>query len=460
MVLRGDGTVITMTSKDVLRSQVMAQVMDGKLDQAGAAGRLGISIRQVKRLKRRMQDEGVQGLLSKKRGMPSNRRTPANLLARAVALIGEHYADFGPTLACEKLNERHGIELSVETVRQAMLRSGLWKARRGAGARTHAMRERRARRGELIQIDGSPHDWFEGRAARCCLLVFIDDATSELMALRFVDAETTLGYMSLLEEHVRTHGLPAAIYSDRHSIFQVNKGDNKDVSQEQTQFARALEQLGIEGIQANSPQAKGRVERANQTLQDRLVKEMRLQGISSQAAANAWLPQFIRAFNRRFAVKASALEDAHVPYVGERTALRRILSIHTGRRLSPNLSCQFKSLLYQINVPGQGLALRGAEVTVVSHPEHATEIVWRGRVLPHTCTSKPVRQNEAVDGKDVNSKVELALQTRRTPPQPIGHPWKQRMAAPAGTSPRTEFAHPKAHLVPVPVSCPTGDIST
>ena len=443
--------MIKMTVKDVLRSQVMAQVEDGKLDQASAAARLGISVRQVKRLKRRMLAEGVQGLLSKKRGLPSNRRTAPEVLASAVALIGEHYADFGPTLACEKLLERHDIKLSVETVRQAMLRAGLWRAKRGAGARTYAMRERRARRGELIQIDGSPHDWFEGRAPRCSLLVFIDDATSELTALRFVDTETTLGYMSLLEEHICKHGLPAALYSDRHSIFRVNKASNKDVSDEQTQFARALDQLGIEGIQANSPQAKGRVERANQTLQDRLVKEMRLQGISSQAAANAWLPQFIRAFNRRFAVKPAALDDAHVVYTGEHAALHRILSVHTQRRLSSNLSCQFAGLLYQVRVSGEGLALRGAEVTVVTHPDSATEIVWQGRLLPHTCTSKPVRQAEAVNGKEVNSKVDLVLEKRRTPPQPIGHPWKRRMDTAPGAVPlHAEFAHTKATLVPGP----------
>jgi transposase len=440
--------VIAMTAKDVLRSQVMAQVLEGKLDQASAAGRLGISVRQIKRLKRRMLDEGTEGLLSRKRGKPSNRRTPAAVLEKATALIGAHYADFGPTLACEKLEEVHEIKLSVETVRQAMLRAGLWKARRGAGARTHAMRERRARRGELIQIDGSPHDWFEGRAPRCCLLVFIDDATSELMALRFVDAETTLGYMGLLEEHVLSHGLPAAIYSDRHSIFQVNRGDHKDVSHTQTQFARALEQLGIEGIQANSPQAKGRVERANQTLQDRLVKEMRLQDIDSQEAANAWLPQFIRAFNRRFAVRPAAPDDAHVRYVGTKAALRRILSVHTKRRLSSNLSCQLDGMLYQVRAAGQGLSLRGADVDIVTHPESATEILWQGRVLPHTLSSKPIKQREAIDSKDVNATVEQAL-ARRTPPQPIGHPWKKRMATQPGTTPvRAEFAHSKAHMVP------------
>lgn len=442
--------MIKMTTKDVLRSQVMAQVMEGKLDQAGAASRLGISVRQVKRLKRRLQDEGTQGLLSKKRGVPSNRRTPPDVLDKAITLIGERYADFGPTLACEKLNELHEITLSVETVRQAMLRAGLWKARRGAGIRTHAIRERRARRGELIQIDGSPHDWFEGRAPRCCLLVFIDDATSELMALRFVDTETTLGYMGLLEQYVLEHGLPAALYSDRHSIFQINRGDRQDVSHTQTQFARALEQLGIEGIQANSPQAKGRVERANQTLQDRLVKEMRLQGISSQEAANAWLPQFMRALNRRFAVTPIIAGDAHVPYTGKAAALRQILSIHTPRRLSSNLSCQFDGLLYQVQPTDRGLALRGAEVTIVTHPASATAVLWQGRVLPHTLSSKAVKQHAAVDGKEVNSKVDRAL-SRRTPPQPIGHPWKKKMTTTPGTlPPRADFVHGKAHLVPVP----------
>lgn len=438
-----------MTAKEVLRSQVMAQVVEGKLDQASAAARLGISVRQVKRLKRRLQDEGTQGLLSKKRGRPSNRRTPPETLAKALALIGERYADFGPTLACEKLEELHEIKLSVETVRQAMLRAGLWKARRGAGIRTHAIRERRARRGELIQIDGSPHDWFEGRAPRCCLLVFIDDATSELMALRFVDTETTFGYMGLLEQYVLEHGLPAAIYSDRHSIFQVNRGDRKDASHTQTQFARALEQLGIEGIQANSPQAKGRVERANQTLQDRLVKEMRLQGISSQEQANAWLPQFMRALNRRFAVVPASPGDAHVPYVGESAALRRILSVHTPRRLSGNLSCQMDGLLYQIQPADRGLALRGADVSIVTHPSSPTEVLWQGRVLPYTLSTKAVKRQDAVDGKEVNSKVDRAL-SRRTPPPPVGHPWKKKMTVPPGaTPPRAQFEHAKAHLGPL-----------
>ncbi len=432
-----------MSDKELLRSQVMAQLVEGRIDQGSAARRLGIGVRQVKRLKRAYQQDGPKGLVSAKRGQPSNRRTRPELVEQAIALIGTRYADFGPTLAAEKLLELHQIKLSVETVRQAMLRAGLWRARKGAGARTYPMRERRARRGELIQIDGSPHDWFEGRAPRCSLLVFIDDATGELMALRFVHAETTLGYMEVLEQYIVRHGLPAALYSDRHSIFQINKGDKKPTGNEQTQFGRALYQLGIESIQANSPQAKGRVERANQTLQDRLVKEMRLQGISSQNAANAWLPQFMRAFNRRFAVKASMQGDAHVPYVGQKAALRRILAVHTQRRLSPNLSCQYGGVLYQVHSADRGLALRGAGITVVQHVNGAVELVWQDRPLEYTTSSNPEKQGPSVDGKDVNGKVDVAL-SRRGPPQPIGHPWKRPMATPPGQAAiQAQFTYPK-----------------
>lgn len=280
--------------------------------------------------------------------------------------------------------------------------------------------------------------------------MFIDDATGELMALRFVDTETTLGYMGLLEEYVCNHGLPAAIYSDRHSIFCVSKGDYKEVGDGQTQFARALDQLGIEGIQANSPQAKGRVERANQTLQDRLVKEMRLQGINSQEAANAWLPQYIRAFNRRFAVVPALAGDAHVPYAGSRAALQRILAVHTTRRLSGNLSCQHEGLLYQVHSADQGLALRGAHVAVVSYPDGKQEVLWQGRVLPHTCSLKPGKQRAAVDGKAVNATVDNALRQRQSRPKAVGHPWKLRMATQPGAAPaQASFAHPKESMAPV-----------
>jgi len=416
-----------MNGKELLRSQLVAQLIDGKLGQKEVAARLEVSVRQVKRLKRSYVEAGIDGLISKKRGQASNRRIAPDVLARAVELIGTRYSDFGPTLAAEKLREQHGVPLSVETVRKLMVAHGYWKPRRASKAQVHQMRDRRGQRGELIQIDGSPHDWFEGRSPRCCLLVFIDDATSELMHLQFVDAETTLDYMAALARHIALHGLPAAIYSDRHSIFRINAKDPAKASQ--TQFARALSELGIEGIQANSPQAKGRVERANQTLQDRLVKEMRLQGMDGQAQANVWLPTFIADFNRRFAVTPAVRLDAHVRYLGKTVDLRRILSVHETRLLSKNLTCQYDGALLQIKTASSGLSLRGATVNVHRHFNGETEMRWQGKTLKFealTREEQPAAQAPAVDGKQVNSLVDAIIAARgRSNKQAARHPWKK-----------------------------------
>lgn len=411
-----------MSDKEILRGQLMAQLVEGKVDQRAVAERLALSVRQVKRLKRSYTELGIAGLISKRRGQPSNRRMDDSVIQTAMALIGRHYADFGPTLAAEKLREQHALMLSVETLRKHMIAAGYWKPRRSQTICTHALRERRARRGELIQIDGSPHDWFEGRAPYCCLLVFIDDATGELMELQFVDTETTLGYMAALQRHIQRHGLPAALYSDRHSIFRINA---KDASSEaQSQFARALAALGIEGIQANSPQAKGRVERANQTLQDRLVKEMRLRGLNDQASANAWLPDFMADFNRRFAVVPTYPHDAHVAYPGPPRDLRRILSIHVVRHLSKNLSCQFNRQLLQVQTQGQGLSLRGAKVVVHCHHDGHLELLWQGRALVFQNVIRPQKQSAPVDGKGLNARIEFALQKRARTIPPLSHPYK------------------------------------
>lgn len=420
-----------MSDKEVLRVQLMAQLVEGKLKQSDAAERLGVTVRQIKRLKRSYVSAGADGLVSKRRGQPSNRRIADEAVTRAMDLVGAHYSDFGPTLAAEKLRELHGMMLSVETVRQQMIGRGYWKPKRAASSRAHPMRERRHRRGELIQIDGSPHDWFEGRAARCSLLVFIDDATGELTHLQFVNSESTLGYMAALERHIQLHGLPMALYSDRHSIFRINK--KEPLADTQTQFARALKELGIDGIQANSPQAKGRVERANQTLQDRLVKEMRLQGISGQDAANAWLPSFIETFNRRFAVPAASTQDAHLPYRGKAEQLRRILSVQDTRTLSKNLSCQVDGLLLQVSTSGSGLSLRGASVCVHRHHAGDMELRWQGRTLAHAPLERPgrhERQSEPVDGKQVNALVDSIVLARASHQPKVGHPWRKAMPKP------------------------------
>lgn len=419
-----------MSDKELLRSQLMAQLVEGKLSQSEAASRLSVSVRQVKRLKRSYVGAGVDGLISKKRGQASNRRVAPAVLAQALRWIGTHYSDFGPTLAAEKLREQHDVALSVETVRKLMITHGYWKARRASKAKVHQMRERRAQRGELIQIDGSPHDWFEGRSPRCCLLVFIDDATGELMHLQFVGAETTLDYMAALACHIDLHGLPAALYSDQHSIFRINAKEPSKASQ--SQFARALSELGIDGIQANSPQAKGRVERANQTLQDRLVKEMRLQGMDGQVQANAWLPTFMADFNRRFAVTPAVSADAHVRYLGKAVDLRRILSVQGTRVLSKNLTCQYEGALLQVKTVSSGLSLRGARITIHRHFDRQIELRWQGKTLKFetlTREDQPAPQAPAVDGKQVNSLVDAIIAGRcRSNKQAAKHPWKKAIS--------------------------------
>jgi transposase len=250
-----------MNQKEAVRAQVMALLTAGEIGQKEAGLRLDVSVRQIKRIVKCYRVAGLAGLVNKQRGVPSNRRITEATRQLAIEAIAAYYPDFGSTLACEKLHERHGITLSVERTRQLMIAAGFWKPRTGASVCIHPMRERRARLGEMIQIDGSPHDWFEGRGAYCTLLVFIDDATGRLMQLRFAPNETTLEYMHVLHDHINAHGVPASLYSDKHSIFRINaKGADPNA---QTQFSRAASALGIECLHANSPQAKGRVERAN-----------------------------------------------------------------------------------------------------------------------------------------------------------------------------------------------------
>lgn len=412
-----------MSQKEVKRAHVLDMLEEDKISQQEASKRMGIGTRQVRRLSRRYRAEGLGGLVSKKRGRASNRRLDEAARTTAIELIGTHYRDFGPTLANEKLAELHGIQLSVESTRQLMIGAGYWRTRRGGTICAHPMRERRARFGELIQIDGSPHDWFEGRGEYCTLLVFIDDATGRLTQLRFTPTETTLGYMRVLHDHIRTHGAPVTLYSDRHSVFHINA---KDADPEaETQFARAARELGIECIPANTPQAKGRVERANQTLQDRLVKEMRLAGINDMDSANAWLPGYIADYNRRFAVVPKDPSDAHLTYPGTSAELVRTLSVQVTRTLSKNLSCQYENQLLQIKTTGTGLGLRGAKVTVHEHFDGRKELLWKKRQLAYTVMDKPRRQTPVADSKSVNARVDKAMVRRNTGHKPApSHPWR------------------------------------
>ncbi len=399
-----------MSTKEASRLRVLTLLEAGALSQKEAGHRMDVTPRQVRRMMKRYKAEGVSGLISKKRGRASNRKLSEESLIEVMDLIRQNYHDFGPTLAAEKLREVHHLNLSVETVRKAMIKAGIWKAKRGNDSVSHPMRERRASFGEMIQIDGSPHDWFEGRGVYCTLLVFIDDATGRLTNLRFAPTETTLGYMQVLHDHIKTYGVPVSLYSDKHSIFRVNA---KTADEEaETQFSRAARDLGIECIHAHSPQAKGRVERANQTLQDRLVKEMRLAGINNSEEANAWLLGYLKDYNRRFSVNPRSEVDAHSPFIGTDADLTNILSVHTTRTLSKNLSCQFENKLLQVETTGKGLALRGSDVTVLEHFDGRCDLMWRKRKLNYIVSQKEKKQAETADGKGVNQRVDEALVKR------------------------------------------------
>ena len=423
-----------MSHKEIDRLSVIQAVAGRRLRQREAARQLGLSIRQVKRLVARYRAEGAAGLVSRHRG-----KRPGNALSDAMrqailGIIRDNYTDFGPTLACEKLAERHDHKVSVETLRQWMIADGLWKPKRRRQARIHQRRPRRPCRGELVQIDGSPHDWFEGRAPRCTLIVFIDDATSELMALRFFPAETTQAYMETLEGYLQQHGRPVALYSDKHSIFRVNHPEHEG---ELTQFTRALKTLDIEPIHANSPQAKGRVERANQTLQDRLVKELRLRGISDLDAANAFLPEFVQEYNTRFAIEPQSPVDAHRPVLHSADELSLILCLHHTRKLSKNLCLQFNNREYQLQGQGKGYRLRGTTITLCEAFDGTVTLLHKGQVMPYRVLAEGEPPIPLDDEKSLHQSVgqAKAKQTARPAYKPApDHPWKRRLCV---AKPRT-----------------------
>ena len=413
--------LLTMSKKELSRLEVIQRLEQKRLKQTEAAEILGVGTRHIRRLMHSYREYQEIGLVSKRRGRPSNNRLKAGIRQDAIDLLHSRYHDFGPTLAHEKLTEVHGLKLSVESVRQIMITEDLWKPRKVKRVTTHPMRPRRACLGELVQIDGSPHGWFEDRAPACTLLVYIDDATGRLMELLFVPVETTFNYFVATQRYLNRHGCPVAFYSDQHGIFKVN-AKNALSGSGMTQFGQAMKALDIEIICANTPQAKGRVERVNQTLQDRLVKELRLQDISSMEAANAFAPEYMVDFNRRFAVQPRSSHDAHRPLSFSEEELDIIFSLKETRTLSKNLTLQYKKVIYQIQTTRPTYALRHAKVTVCQNAQGDIKILYKGRSLDYTVFHKQQRQAEVVMSKEVDSH----LKKSRKPHKPAAdHVWRQ-----------------------------------
>jgi len=399
-----------MSDAELTKFEILRDVDHERMPVRAAAQILGLTERQVWRLLKAYRQRGADGLISRKRGRPSNRKMPDDVRLAAMAIVKARYADFGPTLAAEKLREQHDLTISRETLRAWMIAEGLWQDRKKRRARVYQPRYRRDCVGELVQIDGSEHRWFEDRGPMCTLLVFIDDATSRLMQLRFVETESTFSYFAATQGYLEAHGKPVAFYSDKHSVFRVNKAGGV-ATDGMTQFGRALHALNIEIICANSSQAKGRVERANKTLQDRLVKELRLAGVSSIEAGNAFLPAFIADYNARFAKPPANSKDLHRPMTSYET-LDDAFTWREERTLSQALTLQYDKVMFILDPTEEAQAAIGKRVEVLDYPDGRLAIRYKGVDLPYRTFDKirHVKQAAVVENKRLGPLLEIIHQ--------------------------------------------------
>ena len=409
-----------MSNKELDRLSVLQDLKNNQIKTSQAAESMRVSLRHVYRLNNKLLEEGPKGLVSKKVGAPSNHQMDQGQIELVLAFFKKpEHVDFGPTLAHEYLIEGSGLSISLSSVRSIMIKHGIWKPNRPKRVKIHPLRQRKSRKGELIQLDGSEHDWFEGRGPRCSLLVYVDDATSELMHLKFVKSENLWDYFEATKEYVQMHGRPEAFYPDKHAVFRVNR-DGCLKSRGLTQFGRAMQELDIKLICANSPQAKGRVERKNRDLQDRLVKALRVAGINDMETANTFLPAFLQKFNDRFSKTPEQPTNAHKPILPTHH-LDRIFCIKDTRNLSKNLTIQYENVVYQVLAENKEYLLRHATVDVLQLRNGSIRIERKGKRLV-------VRPYDTIEAKtEVVSSKELLenLKEPKVYKPSKNHPWKR-----------------------------------
>ena len=417
---------ITMSIKETERITILEKLKRKELKQKKAAHLLDISVRQVRRLLKAYRKGGAKGITHKLRGLPGNKHVDQTVLNHAVSVFSTTYADFTITLAHEKLVQYHGFLYGRETLRTALMAVGFWHPKRQPKPVMHMMRERRACEGELIQLDGSPHLWFEDRGPYCTLLVYMDDATGKLLWLEFVESESTNAYFSATRHYLEANGKPLAFYSDKHGVFRVNTTKGSSAGTEDsnglTQFGRAMKELEIKLIFANSPQAKGRVERVNQTLQDRLVKELRLQHISTMDEANRYLPVFMETFNQKFAVVPKSPMNMHRPLTKQDHLDEMLIQKHT-RILSKQLTLSYGNKIYQIQTDHPTYAMRHAPVTVQEDISGTVSLVYKQKNLFYQIVTQQPK-TDIVDTKHLNRVVDQISERVWTKPA-FNHPWRQ-----------------------------------
>jgi hypothetical protein len=375
---------VTLTMREIDRLRVIRDVLEGRIQQQQGAAQIELSVRQTRRLCRRVEAQGARGMSHGLRGKASNHQLRPGVLEHALELVAAHYHDFGPAFANEKLLERHGIDLSTYVLRKNMIAAGLWRPKRHKPFH-RAWRQRRSCVGEMTQVDGSDHDWFEGRGPRCSLIIFIDDATSKVLLGRFAKAEDTLTLMRLAREYLRRHGRPQSYYVDKDSIYKVNRQADIDEQlrdeQPMSQFTRAMTELGIKVICAHSPQAKGRVERVFKTLQHRLVLDLRLAGISNMEDGNRFLDQgYWDRHNARFAVSPANSTEAHRKLLPEHR-LDRILSLRSPRTVVHDYTLRYQNKFLQVLEHQPVRVKPGDRLAVEIRLDGSTHLLFKGEYL-------------------------------------------------------------------------------
>jgi hypothetical protein len=406
--------IIMLTQQELKRLHVIKKVFEGVMKQVEAAEKLSLSDRQIRRLINKVRIEGDPGIAHKSRGKPSGRRLPVTIKARVIAFYREKLDGFGPTLAAEKLLEMEGIKISDETLRLWLIETGDWQKQR-KGRKYRQWRERKHCFGEMIQMDRSHHDWFEGRGPKCVLMGYIDDATGNVHA-RFHEYEGTIPAMDSFRRYIRKYGIPVKVYLDKHTTYkspaEPSIEDEINGTKPMSQFERALKEFGVDVIHAHSPQAKGRIERLFRTFQDRVVKEMRLKGISSIEEANKFLQGYLPEYNRRFSVKPQKEDNFHRE-IPNGLNLDRILCIKTERTLRNDFTISHNGKLYQImdktNAKKVQIEERLNGTMVISYED--------SRLRFKEITERPERQLK---------KPLILIYKKRKPPIPSpDHPWRR-----------------------------------
>ncbi len=417
--------LITMTQKEARHYDIIKELISKQINGTDASKQLELSLRQVKRLKANVMRLGIKGVINSNRGRPGNRKMDQKIVEKAKKSLNEKYSDFNPLLAQEHLRDDDNICTNKETVRKWMIEENLWQPRKKSSIKKHFWRERKDNYGEMQQFDGSYHDWFEGKnieevGEEQCLLLAVDDAKGTITHAKFDKNEGVVAVFNFWKEYFEEHGLPMSIYLDKFSTYKINHKnavDNKDLM---TQFERAMRQLGVRVIHANSPQAKGRVEKMNGTLQRRLVKEMRLANINTIVEANKYLKEiFIPKFNAQFGVVAKRKANLHKKLSKEqKNSLEQIMSIQSERIVNNDYTVRFKGRYYQLEEVQPVTVYKRTRVTIEKHVNGELKIFLRNKYLNHFVL--PERPKKDID-------VKLVALTKTKPvgwTPPADHPWK------------------------------------